>query len=147
LGRASPLEAKYLIKIITGELRIGLRESLVEEAIAKAYDANYAEVRRANMMLGDISLALRMAAERRLAEATKKMRLFHPVGVMLASPVESAEKHSRISAMRKSKTNTMASARRRILMAARRGFFRGRAMTSLKHFLSWKRRCCALTKS
>src|SRR5438270_614361 len=58
LARATPLEAKYLIKIITGELRMGLRESLVEEAIAKAYKAKYADVRRANMLLGDISLAL-----------------------------------------------------------------------------------------
>src|SRR5205085_192796 len=89
LTRATPLEAKYLIKIITGELRMGLRESLVEEAIAKAYEAKYADVRRANMLLGDISLALRMAAERRLHEA--KMKLFHPIGVMLASPVDSAE--------------------------------------------------------
>ncbi len=37
LRRASPLEAKYLVKIISGDLRIGLRESLVEEAIAKAF--------------------------------------------------------------------------------------------------------------
>src|SRR5947199_145828 len=37
LSRATPLEAKYIIKIITGDLRIGLKESLVEEAIAKAY--------------------------------------------------------------------------------------------------------------
>ena len=37
LGRATPLEAKYIVKIVTGDLRIGLKESLVEEAIAKAY--------------------------------------------------------------------------------------------------------------
>jgi DNA ligase-1 len=37
LGRATPLEAKYIVKIMTGDLRIGLKESLVEEAIAKAY--------------------------------------------------------------------------------------------------------------
>ena len=38
LERCSPLEVKYILKIITGDLRIGLKESLVEEAIAKAYD-------------------------------------------------------------------------------------------------------------
>ena len=37
LSRASPLEAKYIVKIMTGDLRIGLKESLVEEAIARAY--------------------------------------------------------------------------------------------------------------
>jgi DNA ligase-1 len=88
LERATALEATYLIKIITGDLRIGLRESLVEEAIAKAFDEQYSAVRRANMLLGDVSETVRLAATHRLAEA--KMRLFHPIGMMLASPVDSA---------------------------------------------------------
>src|SRR5262249_25888061 len=89
LSRAMPLEAKYIIKIITGDLRIGLRESLVEEAVGKAFGATEAEVRRANMLLGDISEALRLAAERRLSEA--QMRMYHPIAMMLATPVETAE--------------------------------------------------------
>ena len=89
LERATPLEAKYIVKIMTGDLRIGLKESLVEEAIAKAYGSTLAEVQRANMLLGDIGETLRLAVEHRLAEA--KLRMFHPLGFMLASPVESAE--------------------------------------------------------
>jgi DNA ligase-1 len=94
LSEVSPLEAKYIVKIMTGDLRIGLKESLVEEAIAKAYSENLAannlkDVQRANMLLGDIGETLRLAAEDRLADA--KMRLFHPIGFMLASPAESAE--------------------------------------------------------
>lgn len=89
LERSTALEAAYLIKIITGDLRIGLRESLVEEAIAKAFDEPYSAVRRANMLLGDIGETLRMAAEHCLLDA--KMRLFHPLGTMLASPVETAQ--------------------------------------------------------
>jgi DNA ligase-1 len=89
LRRTTPLEAKYLIKIVTGDLRIGLKESLVEEAIAKAYDGTLPEVQRANMLLGDIGETLRLAAEHRLADA--RMRLFHPLGFMLASPAESAD--------------------------------------------------------
>ena len=89
LSRASPLEAKYIIKIMTGDLRIGLKESLVEEAVAKAYDSTLPEVQRANMLLGDIGEALRLAAQQKLADA--KMRLFHPLGFMLASPIESPE--------------------------------------------------------
>ena len=88
LSRATPLEAKYIVKIMTGELRIGLKESLVEEAIALAYAVPVAQVQRANMMLGDIAGALRLAAEHRLQDA--HMRLFHPIGFMLASPAESA---------------------------------------------------------
>jgi DNA ligase 1 len=89
LTRASSLETKYLIKIMTGDLRIGLKESLVEEAIAKAYEAKLPEVQRANMQLGDIGETLRFAAQARLAEV--RMRLFHPLGFMLASPVATAE--------------------------------------------------------
>src|SRR5205814_2737297 len=50
----SALEAKYVIKIITGDLRIGLKENTVEEAIARAFDRPIVAVRRANMILGDI---------------------------------------------------------------------------------------------
>ena len=89
LARATALEAKYLIKIMTGEMRIGLKESLVEEAIAKAYGDPPAQVQRANMLLGDIGETLRLAAEHRLTDA--RMRLFHPLGFMLASPAENAE--------------------------------------------------------
>ena len=89
LGGASPLEAKYIVKIMTGDLRIGLKESLVEEAIAKAYGGTLALVQRANMLLGDIGETLKLAAEGRLEQA--RMRLFHPIGFMLASPAESAE--------------------------------------------------------
>ncbi len=89
ISRAAPLEAKYIVKIITGDLRIGLKESLVEEAIARAYGGTLAEVQGANMLLGDLGQTLRLAAESKLAEA--KMRMFHPLGFMLASPIESAE--------------------------------------------------------
>lgn len=89
LSNISPLEAKYVVKIMTGDLRIGLKESLVEEGIAKAYGATLPEVQRANMLLGDIGGALQLAAESSLSEA--RMRLFHPLGFMLASPIESPE--------------------------------------------------------
>ncbi|MGA8622559.1 MAG: ATP-dependent DNA ligase [Candidatus Sulfotelmatobacter sp.] len=89
LSRATPLEAKYIVKIMTGDLRIGLKESLVEEGIAKAYRSALAEVQWANMLLGDIGETLRLAIEGKLGAA--KMRMFHPLGFMLASPVGSAE--------------------------------------------------------
>ena len=95
LTKLLPIEAKYVIKIMTGDLRIGLKESLVEEAIAKAFlgEQSPAErlkaVQRANMVLGDIGETLKLAAGGRLADA--RMRLFHPIGFMLASPAESAE--------------------------------------------------------
>ena len=63
LSRAMPLEAKYIVKIMTGDLRIGLKESLVEDAIAKAYGSTLPEVQRANMLLGDLGQTLRLAVE------------------------------------------------------------------------------------
>ncbi|MDP9160777.1 MAG: ATP-dependent DNA ligase [Acidobacteriota bacterium] len=89
LLRSTPLEAKYIIKIITGDLRIGLKESLVEDAIAKAYGASLSEVQRANMLLGDIGETVKFAASGKLVEA--RMRLFHPLGFMLASPAQSSD--------------------------------------------------------
>ena len=89
LSRTTPLEAKYIIKIMTGDLRIGLKESLVEEAIARAYGGTLIEAQRANMLLGDIGETVRLASEGRLAAA--EMRLFHPLGFMLASPIASPE--------------------------------------------------------
>ena len=88
-GHASAGDVKYIVKIITGDLRIGSKESLVEEAIAKAFDRPLAGVRRANMMTGDIGETLTLAAENRLATAV--VHLFHPIGFMLAAPVETAD--------------------------------------------------------
>ncbi len=88
LARATPGEARYLIKIISGDLRIGLKESLVEEAMARAYGASLADVQRANLLLGDLGETLKLAAAGRLGEA--RVRLFHPLGFMLASPLASA---------------------------------------------------------
>lgn len=82
-------DIKYIVKILTGDLRLGSKESLVEEAISRAFARDADAVRRANLLLGDIGETLRLASEDRLHEA--KVRLFHPLGFMLASPVETAE--------------------------------------------------------
>src|ERR1700738_563268 len=86
LQRLSALEAKYFIKIATGELRIGLKESLLEEAIAKAFDQTLPAVQRANMLLGDITEVLRLAVANQLSSVS--LQLFRPISVMLASPAE-----------------------------------------------------------
>src|SRR5205814_844902 len=57
LSRATALEAKYLVKLLSGDLRIGLREGLVEDAIARAFKQPLAEVSLANMLRGDIGEA------------------------------------------------------------------------------------------
>jgi DNA ligase-1 len=89
LRRLSALEAKYFIKIATGELRIGLKESLVEESIASCYQQPLHLVQRANMLTGDISETVRLAASQRLTDV--RLELFRPISVMLASPVATPE--------------------------------------------------------
>ena len=83
-AQTTPLEAKYLVKLLVGDLRIGLREGLVEDAIARAFKQPLAEVAMANMLRGDIGEAAVRA--RAGALRTIEMRLFHPLKFMLATP-------------------------------------------------------------
>ena len=89
LRRATRLEAKYLLKLMLDDMRIGVKQSLVEEAIAVAAGAQVEAVRRAVMLEADLAGAVARAFAGTLDEA--RMRLFHPLGFMLASPVETPE--------------------------------------------------------
>lgn len=84
LRRATPLEAKYLVKLLAGDLRIGLREGLVEDAIARVFGQSLADVAYANMLLGDIGETATRARRADLRDLN--MRLFHPIKFMLATP-------------------------------------------------------------
>jgi len=88
IARASPLTAKYLVKVLTGELRIGGREGLLEAAIARAFDRPLDEVKWAGMLNGDIGRTAALARDDRLADSA--LALFHPLKFMLASPAEDA---------------------------------------------------------
>jgi DNA ligase-1 len=89
LARLSAREGQYLVKILTGDLRIGLREGLVEEAIAAAFSAVLDEVKEANMLLGDLGQAAVLASKGQLQSA--ELSLFRPIKSMLASPEPTAE--------------------------------------------------------
>src|SRR2546423_2318920 len=84
LTDATPLEAKYLVKLLSGDLRIGLREGLVEDAIARAFKQPLAQVSMANMLRGDLGEAAVRARNGALHDI--EMRLFHPLKFMLATP-------------------------------------------------------------
>jgi DNA ligase-1 len=89
LRSLSPLEAKYLIKLITGDMRTGVKQSLVEEAIAAATERDVAAVRHAGMLLGDLAQVVDLA--RRDALSTARFQMFHPLGFMLATPAANAD--------------------------------------------------------
>ena len=88
-ARLSAREGQYLVKILTGDLRIGLREGLVEEAIAAAFSAPLDEVKEANMLLGDLGATAVLASKSELQRA--ELSLFRPIKSMLASPEPTAE--------------------------------------------------------
>ena len=85
MERATAGEARYITKIIGGETRIGLREGLLEDAIARAFGRDREAVSRANMLTGDIGDAALRAKHDSLAEPT--LTHFAAIGMMLATPV------------------------------------------------------------
>lgn len=88
LAALSPVEAKYLIKIILGDLRIGLKDSVVEEALAAATSQSLELIREAHMLSGDLAATARAAFSQQLESI--QLRVFHPVQFMLASPEPTA---------------------------------------------------------
>src|SRR5881398_10040 len=85
----SAREGQYVVKILTGDLRIGLREGLVEEAIARAFEAPLEQVKEANMLLGDVGATASLASQKQLDRA--ELSIFRPIKCMLATPEPTAE--------------------------------------------------------
>ena len=81
-----PESARFFIKIISGEMRIGLSEGLVEAAIAEAFGVPITQVKRVHLVTGDIGETA-VRCKRGHFEASS-ITLFQPVRFMLASPVE-----------------------------------------------------------
>ena len=93
LINSSPLEAKYLIKIATGELRVGVVEGLVELAIAKAFERDVQAIRQAMLLSGDIAHVALLAKKDALSTAI--MKPLFPLSFMLADVMFSAEEIER----------------------------------------------------
>lgn len=85
----SPMEGKYLIKIMNGELRIGLVEGLVELALAKAFDSSIKDIREAMLLSGDIGNVSLLAKNKTLN--TMEVRPLSPLSFMLADVMFTAE--------------------------------------------------------
>ena len=85
---AAPVEGKYIVKVLTGEMRTGLGSGLLEEAIADAYGLTEEQAARAHMVLGDPGVFAKMAAEGDIEGI--KIAPFRPVNFMLAEPFATA---------------------------------------------------------
>ena len=86
LATLHPVEGETVVKLLTGDLRIGLKEGLVEDAIAEAFKVDAAEVRHAHMLTGDIGETALLAKNQKLADAS--LRPLVPIKCMLAAPLE-----------------------------------------------------------
>lgn len=96
LARCDPDTARAVVKVLTGELRIGLRQGNLEAAVAVATGRQLADVRWAAMLTGDIGRTARLARDDALG--TARLTLFQPLTCMLASPVaDEAEALQRMS--------------------------------------------------
>lgn len=84
----SPIAAKYIVRMLSGDVQIGLRDGLLEGAIAAAFDAEVSAVHWAMTLEGDAGRVALLAKRGALAEA--KLRYFHPIPAMLAAPAASA---------------------------------------------------------
>jgi DNA ligase-1 len=95
LGSAQPKEAKYIMRMVTGTMRLGVADMTILDALAVAYGGSK-EVReafeRAYNISSDIGLVAKVAAEGGL-EAIKgfKIRVGNPIRPMLAERLSTAE--------------------------------------------------------
>jgi DNA ligase-1 len=85
LGQASPLEAKYIVKILIGEMRTGFHEGLMEMAVAKAFDLPLETVQTASMLAGDVGeIAAIAKVKGKDGIANLGFKVFHPIKPMMA---------------------------------------------------------------
>src|SRR5262249_47963107 len=89
LTRSSALEVKFLVKALSGELRIGAAPGVVLLAIAKAFATPEADVRRAHGLLADLAEVAVLAHEKRIGEASVKPG--RALAFMLATPIETVK--------------------------------------------------------
>jgi DNA ligase-1 len=91
-GRAEPLEAKYLVKIVIGEMRTGFHEGLMEMAVSKAFSVPLKMVQKATMFTGDIG-EVAAICEKQGAEGVSRLSftIFRPIKPMLAQMAENPD--------------------------------------------------------
>ncbi len=87
-------EAAYLAKIIFSDLRTGVREGVLQAAVAQAFGKTLPQIQRAQLLVGDLDEVAVLARHDRLADA--QFKLFHPIQFMLATPQESSEQAAAI---------------------------------------------------
>lgn len=89
LSSATPLEVKYLVKILIGEMRTGFHEGLMELAVSKAFQVPHRVVQRASMLTGDIATVATIAkTEGKEGVSKLGFQIFRPIKPMLAQTAD-----------------------------------------------------------
>ena len=89
LGRATPIEVKYLVKIMIGEMRTGFQEGLMEAAVSRAFSIPLKDVQKASMLTGDVSeVAYLCKKQGRKGILNLNFKVFRPIKPMLAQMAE-----------------------------------------------------------
>jgi DNA ligase-1 len=90
LSNAKPKEAKYIVRTVLGELRIGVAEGIIRDAIAEAFGVQAEDVENAWFLNPDYGEIARIAKEKG-TEGLRKVRLQlgKPVMVQLAEKAPS----------------------------------------------------------
>ena len=89
LSSATPLEAKYIVKILISGMRTGFHEGLMELAVAQAFNISLGDVQTASMLTGDIGeIAALIVSRGAEVLATLGFKLFRPVKPMMAQTAE-----------------------------------------------------------
>jgi DNA ligase-1 len=89
LSELSPVEAKYLVRILIGGMRTGFHEGLMEQAVSKAFQVPLMHVQEASMIIGDIGDVAAILKKCGVEGLSKvDFRVFRPVSLMLAQVVD-----------------------------------------------------------
>ncbi|MET1125149.1 MAG: ATP-dependent DNA ligase [Archaeoglobaceae archaeon] len=92
LASATPLEARYLVRLILNEMRLGIGEGIIRDAIARAFNVPVELVERAYMITNDLGrIAVIAKREGRKGIENVRIELHVPVRMMLAQTAESAK--------------------------------------------------------
>lgn len=92
LSQASALEAKYLVKILIGDMRTGFHDGLLEQAVSKAFQIPLRTIQEASMILGDVGTVASIVKTEGLKGLEKVgFEVFRPVSLMLAQVADNVE--------------------------------------------------------
>jgi len=94
LGNATPREAKYIVRMVVGQMRLGIADMTIVDALAAAFatKADRPRVERAYNVCSDLGEVARVLASKGIDGLEDiHLKLFRPIRAMLAERLETLE--------------------------------------------------------